>query len=101
MTPLTDFGFTVSWPPSLVAVFALPHWLVKTARYHWPLIAGVGLLIVSVLLVLVFGRVVLTPPAMFDQVPSWPSVESVLTCHWTFGVGRPLATAVNVAVASP
>jgi hypothetical protein len=65
-------------------VVADPTELVNTARSSQPFTKGVGT-------PLMLGDV--TPGASIQVVP--PSAD---TCHWTVGVGAPLAAAVNVTV---
>jgi hypothetical protein len=75
-------AFTVSVAAD---VGSLPHSVVKTARYWLPLCdeTAVKLSVVPV-----------SPERSLQFDPLL-----VLTCHWTVGVGVPLAAAVNVAVA--
>ncbi len=65
-------------------VVAEPCEFVKTAR---------NLLPVSIAVVVKFNVVEVAPATLVKVVP-----PLVLTCHWTVGVGFPLAVAVNVAV---
>ncbi|MFX4489874.1 hypothetical protein ABTA82_19690, partial [Acinetobacter baumannii] len=58
--------------------------LVKTARYRLPFCADVTENSASVVVVAPETLVKLSPP-------------SVDTCHWTVGVGEPVAAAVKVA----
>ena len=81
---VTAAGFTVRVAAVVVAVDVPPHELVNTARYLLPLWATVGAVTVRVVLV--------APEISLQMVPPF-----VLTCHWTVGVGFPLAAALKVA----
>src|SRR5690242_10973455 len=75
----------VTWAVSVAAAeVALPTEWVKTARYWLP-----------------FREAELVKESVAEVAPAM-SVKllplSVLTCHWTVGVGLPLAAAVKVTV---
>jgi len=65
-------------------VVAVPHELVKTARYLLPFCEAAAVKV----------NVVLVAPETLEKV--LPPL--VLTCHWTVGAGLPLAAAVKLTL---
>ena len=84
-------GFVVitagaAWTVSVAAFeVAVPTLFVNTARYCVPFCAAVVAGVVYVVEV---------APEMFANV----ELPAAADCHWTVGVGTPLAAALNVAV---
>src|SRR5262245_56371360 len=77
-----SFKQTVGTVSVAAVVVTVPQGFVNSARYWLLVCEGGGVTV----------RVVLVAPGILVQV----GPQSVLTCHWTVGVGFPVAAAVRV-----